>query len=500
MPTQTDKQVPIDIGVLNRPPRVLLIRPPLWKTICASTPPLGLGYLLTSLRHAGLPAALLDLSVRKDPDRSLAQALQGSSRPDIVGIQVFSNELASARYVVERVRELGGDSIVIVAGGPHVTTMPHLVFTHIPQLDLALRGEAETSLVELVRRLSEHDKESILSTPGLVWRDGEQVRMNRQVFEQDLDRIAPPDWEAMELHRYHADAFGGGFTRRSPAMCMQTTRGCPFDCTFCAVLPIAGRRLRCHSAAQVVAQVKELVERGYREIKIVDDNFAADPRHVRRVREAFEKERVNVAVSFACGLHLRTINEELIGHIKAMGVYEVMVAIESGSDRVLADMKKNITVALVKDKIALLRRHGFPVTGYFMLGYPTEQQEDLQRTIRLALTLPLERAHFNCFSPYPGSEVYDQLEKEDRLPPLNLEAVHAETVNYSFVPGVSVRQLDRLRRRAFLRFYLRPRILWPFLRGMRSWPVVKFRAQKALEYFGWTTRKKVALRLGERRR
>lgn len=473
----------------GEPPQVLLVRPPLWNSICAPTPPLGLGYLLGNLKRAGISAAMLDLERAPDGVARLRGMLTGAQPPTLIGVQVYSNELPAAQRTIAFIRELQPQA-TIVAGGPHVSTMPDELFRHLPQLDYGIQGDGESSLVSLARNLPPGEEVATNVIPGLIRRRNGGTVAQPPEFPENLDPYGMPDWDGMNLALYDADAFGGGFNRSSPAMCLQTSRGCPNRCSFCAVAPIAGGRCRTHSGALVVEQIKQLLARGYREIKIVDDNFGIDIRHVREIRQAFEREGLRLPVSFACGFHCRSINEETIDHLKMIGIYEIMLAIESGVDRVLGDMQKGISTALVRQKVEMLRHHGLPVTGFFIIGYPTETARDIETTIRFALALPLERAHFNCFSPFPGTEIHRRLREEGRLDDLRMEAVHIETPSYSFVPGLSVHDLQRLRRRALLRFYFRPRTLWSFVRGMSNPSVARFRLQKALEYFGWSQKKK----------
>lgn len=455
----------------------------MWNSICPDTPPLGLGYLLASLKRAGFSGRVVDLAQKKDRGVRLRDVLR-TMRPAVVGVQAYSNEVEAVGKTIEAVRAELGEQTTVVLGGPHVSTTREQALDHFPGADFGLCGEGEISFVRLMQSLPGGKQHADLGIPGLVYRADGGVRMNEPQFVTDLDQLAPPDWDALGVTQYDTDSFGGGYAKRSPAACMLTSRGCPFRCTFCAANPVSGRLFRVHSGARVVWEMQELIARGFREIKILDDNVAADIRHLREVHAAMKAAKLDLAVSVVCGLHLRTIDEEVIELLLAMGAYQIMVAVESGAEHVLRDMNKGIDVPLVREKVALLRKYKLPTAGYFLIGYPTETRADIERTISLALELPLVRAHFNMFSPYPGAEVYEQLRREGRLQEIELVKMHAETANYSFVEGVSVRELNAIRRRALLRFYLRPRILWGFLRSMNNKSSMKFLFRKTLQYFG----------------
>jgi len=469
--------------------KVLLLRPRPESYAFSPAPPLGLGYLATALINHGFETKILDLNNRLNRKRDIVNQIKNYD-PDLVGVQVYSRDLQESRDLLGRLRSCLKPAVPIVVGGPHPSTMPDQLFDHLDAADYGLMGEAELTLPLLARHLSENPGCLPEAIPGLVYRLDHTVRVNPATPPENLDALDFPAWDAMRLKGYpHTEIFGGGFYKRAPAMTMLTSRGCPFHCTFCGARRLYGDRVRYRNPERVVDEMEILGNKyGFQELKIIDDNFNATRQHVLEIGEAFARRPVDVSMSFACGLHLRTLDDEVLRTIKLLGGYELMVAIESGSQRVLNLMKKQVDLSEVREKVALIRRHGFKVIFLFILGYPGETPEEIEQSIRLALDLPLDRAHFNCFSPFPGSEIYSQLLEQGRLKNFAARHVHFETMQYSFVDGLDARQLNRIRQKALLRFYLRPRSFFSLLVSFRKWPNLKFLLVKAAEYFRFSRR------------
>ena len=462
---------------------VLLVRPRS-RAICADPPPLGLGYLATHLKRAGLKTAIVDLRKPKTKPQALEEALK-EHRPKVAGIQAYSRDINEVRETLELIRATLGEACTVVAGGPHVSTFEAETFSHFPELDYAIAGEGEVSFPALVRMVLGDGSVSPQDIPGLIYRDDGDVVVNPRRYVENLDDLGFPDRELLDVKAYRAEAFGGGFSKYAPATTALATRGCPMNCAFCCVNSIMGRRIRVRSVEHVIEELAMLQDRyGFREVKFVDDFFAGSKSYILSLADAYRRRGLNLAVSFACGLHPSLINDETLTAMKSMGVYEIQVAIESGSNRILERIGKRITVELAFEKVKLIRRHGFSTVGYFLLGFPGETLDDIRATIRLSRRLPLDRAHFNTFCPFPGSPIYDELKRAGKLNGLKLEETHFENFNYSFVDGVSVKQLNRIRRRALLGFYLRPRPIASLLSGLRRWSTFTFLLSKAMEYFG----------------
>ena len=163
--------------------------------------------------------------------------------------------------------------------------------------------------------------------------------------------------------------------------------------------------------------------------------------------------------------------------MKQAGVQDFNVGIESGSDKILNDMKKSLTTKMVKEKTNLIKKMGLEANGFFIIGYPTETKEDILKTIKLAKEVPIKRAQFSLFKAYPGTDITNQLLQEKKIDKLNYDSFMYYKVDY--VPaGLTEKELKNLQRKAFLEFYFRPTILLSLIREINSFEHFKFILQR----------------------
>ena len=468
---------------------VLIIRPKT-KAICADPPPLGLGYLAAHLKKSGLSVKIVDLRKPGAKSSELIETLK-SDQPKVAGVQVYSRDAREVSELIGVVDEISGRSCQLVAGGPHVGTFDEKTLEHFPRFDYAIAGEGELSFPLLVKMILGDASIKPGGIAGLIYRKDGGFVVNPRHYVENIDELGFPDRDLLDVKSYRAETFGGGFVKYTPATTMLASRSCPFNCAFCCVKSIMGTRQRSHSAEHVIEELSILERQyGFREVKLVDDSFGLNKDFVLNLAQAYREKGLKIALSFACGLHLAAIDDDVLEAFKQMGVYEILIAIESGSDKILKTMRKGITLSLVHGKVDMIKKHGFPIVAFFMLGYPGETREDINSTLKLSLKLPIQRVHFNTFFPLPGSEIYRDLQATGKLGDYKLEQTHFETFRNSFVDGLSAKQLNQIRRKALLRFYLRPRIMGKILFGIRSWTTYKFLASKAIEYFGLTNIRK----------
>lgn len=456
--------------------KVLLIKP--YAETHYVVPPLGLGYLVTALRSAGHTARMVHCT--KDGitfDR--LQDFVRAENPDVVGFQVVSCDLESTRQSTELVRQALPKALIL-AGGAHPSGNPEDTMNFLRAVDFAFRGEAERSLVDFLDdyRQGGHHYHNI---PGLIWRENGSVRSNPPVFLDDLDALGFCAWDQIQPQTY-PQAPHGAFFERFPISPIITSRGCPYACTFCAAKTVAGRKIRLHSIPHVLAEV-ELLYRDYgiREIHVIDDTFTQYARRVKEFAEGMaelRKRGIKVSLGFPNGVRLNTITEDLLRDLKRAGCYSMLVGIESGSQRILDAMKKNLTLELVRERVALIKKAGLSVYAFFIMGFPGETEGDIKQTIRFARSLPIDGALFSCFLPLPGSDITQYLiECGDLAADFHWGDLFYSRVTYA-PRGMTPERLKALQRWGTFSFYVQPRIILAMPFRIKSWYHFKILARK----------------------
>ena len=452
--------------------KVLLIKP--YSQADELIPPVGLGYLATALR-ANHEVKIIDGLKDRLTTEDLT-ALLKTEQPDCCCFQVFTFQIPIVKEYLNIARHLLPQATLIL-GGPHPSANADNIFNLFPTADFAFKGEAEIGLARLLDLLAEAQTadQTLAGVPGLIWRSGGQTAVNEQNFVMNLDDLGLPAWDLIRPDTYPL-APHGGFFKNYPIAPIIITRGCPYNCTYCAGYLIGGHRLRFRSADNVMSEIKLLYNNyGIREIHIEDDNFTFNKNFVKEFCQKLKDSRLGITWTCPNGVRLDSLDEEILLTMKDAGLYSISVGVESGSDKILRDMKKSLTVQTIKDKIALIKRCGLEVVGFFIIGYPTDTRQTIKETIRLACSLPLKRAGFSLFKPFPGTAIANELILKGDIQPMSEEAwakfILADAVYAP--PGFTLPDMKRWRQRAIISFYLRPKIIWQFLSEIKNFNHLK---------------------------
>lgn len=447
--------------------KILLVKVP--SNIHIVVPPLSLAYVAAGLRGRA-EVTILDC-LKEGLDHAGFEKYLRKNSFDLVGCTAMSMELNSALECCRIAKRLN-PAVVTVIGGAHACTDPESVLAD-DAVDFIFRGEAEPGLPSFVEAL-ERGSTDFSGVPGLGYRVGENgtrsIRLNEPAFVQDLDRLPFPDFEAMKFEEYPKLYLA----RRHPFAPLLTSRGCPFPCTFCAGGVISGKKFRARSPENIMAEIRLMKEKyGVREVQFWDDNFTLDRRRAERICDLLIEEKLDLIWWCPNGVRLETLDFSLLDKMKASGCYAMVLGIESGSEKIQRDMKKNLKFEKLREVVEYADFIGIRTQGFFILGYPTETREDIEATIRLAKSLPLRRATFGLFQPLPGSEICRDLQRENRT--AHLDFTRMEYSKPSVLPSGfrSADELKNLQRRALLEFYLRPRVLTRFLAENMSWSQLK---------------------------
>jgi len=464
--------------------RILLFKP---KGVSDSiTPVLGLGYLAAAARQQHEVTVIHGIKEHIGPERFEGRLRE--TRPDVVGFQVYTHDLAAVSAYLEVIKRHRPDTWVVL-GGPHPSAAPG------PTLELlqgirgfVIKGEADRSFPTLMDRCASgaFAATPLDDIPGLVWRQDGRVVENPMRWIEDMDSIPFPAWDLMPPDRFPPSPHAA-FYKKLPVAPMIASRGCPYQCVYCAGSITMGKTVRYRSVENVLEEVTHLLRTyGVKEIHFVDDNFTHKRGFVLKLCEEVLRRGLRFYWTCPNGVRLNTLDEELLGAMKAAGCYALAVGIESGSQRILDKMRKGLALDEIRSKVSLIRKAGMTPIGFFVVGFPTETREEMEQTIRYSRGLGLKRANFMLFHPFPGTEAYRWIkERKDRNGLLLAAPSYAEV---SYVPeGFTMRELKGIQRKAFLGFYLRPSVLWHLLKDIRSPRHAYYIVRRVARWMGGTS-------------
>lgn len=443
--------------------KILLINP-ITRNISLSSPDLGLAYLATALQRENHHVEILDCVNLKMTFKDFEDYIAAHDC-DVIGFKVFSTDLLSVKKSLLTVRNKRPD-VKIILGGPHPSYFPEQTLEHFEEADFAIRGEAEKGLVDLIHYLIHPDAIQREHIPGLIWRAEGHTKCNAPVFPEELDSLGSPAWDLINPCAY---PFQTSYLTESKIVApLIITRGCPYQCTFCAVRSITGNKIRTHSVPYIIHEIRYLKSNfGINEVCFIDDNFLVFKNMVIDLCKQIIKQQLDI--KWSCyGIRLDMIDKEIIDLMEKSGCYMLTVGIESGSQRILDHMKKNLTVELIKEKIKFINdKTHIKIIGNFILGYPLEKEDDIYRTIRLTRELPLHGANFFPFHPTPGTEIYKELMTKKKIKDIDWKLMGLDLRTY--VPEeISEKKFKWLFFLAFINFYMRPKSIFNVLRATRS--------------------------------
>lgn len=417
------------------------------------------------LEKNGYMVKILDLPVLGVSENSLSTIIR-QEKPDVVGVTAMTPTINSAVSIVEKVKECDSN-ITVVLGGAHATILPEETLKSVPEIDVIVRGEGEQTTLELVKVL-EKNPDSLNQVLGITYRERGSVRNNpSRPPISDLDTLPFPAFHLLPMGKYRLHP---PFGRRTPVMPIITSRGCPYRCIFCSKA-VFGKKYRSNSPAYVVDEIRFLNEKfGVKEIKFYDDVFTLDRKLV--VALCMQLKEQGIDIPWTCETRVNLVDSELLGVMKDAGCYMIEYGVESGNQRVLNSLKKDITLEQTIKAFELTHETGIETVAYFMIGSPQETSETIDETIEFAKKIDPDFVQFSIATPYPGTELYSLALEDGQVPEKWDEYVYAELKSVDN-PGFGTKTLSReeLRawnKKAYTSFYLRWSYVWKRFRKMTS--------------------------------
>ncbi|MFH1479043.1 MAG: radical SAM protein [Candidatus Omnitrophota bacterium] len=441
--------------------KVLLINPPfeqeeesVGKTksiqkVINIVPPLGIAYIAAVLEKMSIDVKIVDCAIGISFEELFETILDES--PDVVGVTSTTPSFIKAKKLARFIREKLPKSKIII-GGAHVTALPYETI-ETGFFDIGVIGEGELTIKQLFNSYLNGNFTDLGSIKGIIYKNGDDIIKNAdQDFIMDLDSIPLPARHLLPHPRFYRPTPAS--CRRVPYAVIMTSRGCPSQCTFCD-RKIFGERCRMRSVENVFEEIEELIsEYNIKEIRFFDDTFTLNKKRVHEICDEFEKRKLNI--SWTCLTKVACVDPEVLKHMKKAGCWQVLYGFESGDDRMLKLLKKGNTVEMNKRAIALTKEAGLEVRGDFIVGTPGETWESLEKTVQFAINMGLDYAHFNKFTPFPGTELYKRLSEEGYKFDFSKSTILDHNQVYYINPNMDRDEFSRFLDKANRRFYLRP--------------------------------------------
>lgn len=375
-------------------------------------PLLGPVYLGTILKNSGHEVEVYNEDICV-PDYANLKA-------DLVGISILT---PTAKRGYEIAKRFPKEKVIM--GGVHASLLPYEALEYARQV---IVGEAEDTIIDIVEG-----------------RRRESVVQGRAV--ENLDALPNPDFSLIK-----------GYRLNPLIMPISTSRGCPFDCSFCSVTKMFGREYRFRSAENII---KEMKSRNTKQFFICDDNFAAHPKRTRALLNLMLKNKIR---HWVCQVRADVAKDnELINLMSQAGCSVVCVGFESINPRTLAAFHKRQTVEEIMTAIRSFHENKIKIHGMFVLGGEDDNKNTIWETLRFAIKQKIDTMQMTILTPFPGTKVYEDLERQKRIFTKDWSLYDAQHI--VFAPRLlSAQELQLAIVKAYAKFYSIHRALYLLLK------------------------------------
>jgi radical SAM superfamily enzyme YgiQ (UPF0313 family) len=417
--------------------------------------PIWLSYATGVLEKSGFEVKLIDAPARGYSEEKTLKIAERFN-PDLVVVDTSTPSIFNDVAIAERIKKLTNGFVVLV--GTHVSALPEETLKLSPSIDAVARMEYDYTIRELAFTLEKNG--DLRKVKGITFRKNKRIISNPpRPFIDNLNEL-PFVSEVYKKHLRIEDYFYP--TVYYPEVTIVSGRGCPYRCTFCLYTQVFwGRRYRLRSPKNIVDElefIKNEITKA-QEIMFEDDSLASKATSKRCREICREIIRRKLDISFVANSRA-DVDLETLRLLKKAGCRLLCVGFESGNQNVLNQMKKGITLRMMKDFIKNAKKVGIAIHGCYVFGTPGDNLETIKETIKFAISVDSESAQFYPIMVYPGTEAYNwakatgYLITEDYSKWLTPEGWHNCMVSR---PGLSAKQLVRLCDHARMKFYFRPR-------------------------------------------
>jgi len=426
-------------------------------------PPLGIQTLAPVLRQHGHHVRMFDTAHPQMKAEHLARAA-AEERPDVIALSFLSTTTYPAAKSMARRLKTEAPGIPIIVGGPFATLNADRILQDCPDIDCVGVGEGEELLPDYLEHLDGPG-----SVAGLVWRSNGRVIENvPRPLLRDLDRFPYPDRTSLPIDYVESLPLDVPAVLSLDKFCtVQTSRGCPYACSYCDIPALGEGRWRSRSPAHVLGELQELHDLGYRSIYLTDDHFLINRKRIEAICRGIIERKLTF--HWGCEGRVDSVGIEQLPLLRQAGCDFLAFGVEAGTQKVLDRLNKKQTPAQVEHAVREAKRQGIArVHGFFVVGSPDESAADILESFRFAAGLELDTFGFNRLCVYRGTPLWAEYVARGILDDDRdwHKWFKCSDIDPTALPGAIV---NRLRAKGYARLFLH-RI---FRRPVRTWRLLR---------------------------
>lgn len=418
--------------------------------------PIGIAALTTVLINDGHEVKVLDCLVEDKDLKEIIDDIE-SFQPDFVLLSPFDRCRWGLEGAISIANFIKNGKVVLF--GSYVKELMVWVMENNQGIDYAVYGDPEEALKELV---SGEDKESI---KGLIFRKGKEIVENESRYPIDINDLPIANRNLLRMERYKKLPH---VAVKEPCIDVMTTRGCPYDCSFCLLKIVGGKNYRARSPEKVIEEIKLLKEKhGAKQINFDSLNFTVDREWVKNLCELLIKE--NLGIIWSCQTRTDLIDKEILEMMKKAGCVSILYGVESFSQELLDNINKKMDFKLNYEAIRLTKEVGIEVRVSMMLGLPGETPQMVEKTVNELIKLGPDFVQFHATIAFPFTALYEKKDKWGKISGIKDKSF--DISGHPFLPE-GYKNEDELKKvisRAYCRFYLRPRYIIKKIFNFKEW-------------------------------
>jgi len=439
-------------------------------------PPLGLAYLAAVLEQNDFEVRIMDCPVCRMDHKKLGADL-ASFKPDLVGIASMTPTIPSAIKSAHVAKEVCPDATVVM-GGPHATFADKQILADEPAVDIVVRGEGEETLLELAHHSPKLDK--LQEIKGITFRNKNKiVQTPNRPFIQNLDELPRPAYNLLPIDKYriHGKKF----------LPIMTSRGCPFQCSFCSASRIFGAGYRSRSAENVIDELEWLRDvHGAEGVSFHDDTLTFDRKRIIDICDGIINRKIGLP--WGCSTRVDLVTKEILAKMAKANCNEVCFGVESGCQEILNALNKQVSPEQNENAIRWAKEVGMFVSVSVIIGYPGETKETVKQTLDLIHRVEPDDVWLCLPTPYPGTELRVLVEKLGWK--MSDDWTLYNTMNPIFEnPNLPAEEISKMRKAFYNKFYSPQYVIRQFVKGnLKGNLYSKIMARTAVNYLLWRAR------------